>query len=133
MGSASSGRDRGQNLVKAVEAWGDDCPEWIRTLANAADRSGQRTVAEKIGRSAGYVSRILSRTYPGRYDEAETLVRAAFGAEHVRCPAIGDDIPLAGCVRNRRREGPARNQLQQLFQRNCPRCPVNTDHPGDRM
>jgi hypothetical protein len=114
------------NVARAVQAWGTDMPAWVRLLASACDASNQRRVGDKIGRSSGYVSRVLSRTYAGSYEEAETLVRAAYGNEDVLCPIWGS-IPLASCVRARRWEGPARNQAHHLHAAHCPTCPNNTD------
>lgn len=132
-GNHNSGPPRGLNLVKATDAWGEAMPDWVRLLANACDRTSQRAAAERLARSSGYVSRLLSRKYEGSYEEAETIVRAAYAGASVACPAIGDAIPLSGCVRNRRRAGPPRNHLQQLFARHCPRCPLNTDKPTHDM
>ena len=118
------------NLGRAVVAWGEDMPDWVRLLAEACDRTNQRQVGERIKRSSGYISRVLRRDYAGSYDEAETLVRAAYGLENVECPVMGA-IPLAGCVRNRRRTAPPTNHLHQLWARNCPTCPLNTDREED--
>lgn len=119
------------NLDRAIAGWGADLPAWIRMLANACDRTSQRQVAERIGKSHPYINRIVRNAYPGDLREAETLVRAAFGGEDVPCPAIGDLIPLSGCVRNRRRTAPPVNHLHQLWARNCPDCPFNTDAKDD--
>ena len=114
------------NVERARCAWGPDMPRWIGLLASACDAANQKAVAERIGKSGGYISRVLNRSYNGSYEEAETLVRAAYGAEDVICPIWGA-IPLASCIRNRRRKALAQNQAQQLLARTCPRCPNNTD------
>ena len=62
------------NLDRAIAAWGADLPEWVRLLADAADRTSQRAVADQLGKSAGYVSRLIRRDYAGSYAEAETIV-----------------------------------------------------------
>lgn len=130
-GNHNSGPATGANLNRAIAAWGEDLPDWVRMLASACDRSTQRAVADRLGKSGGFVSRLLNRCYGARYDEPEMLVRATFGAETVECPVMGE-IPLAGCVRNRRRKGAPRNHLQQIWARSCPTCPLNTDNPeGD--
>jgi len=114
------------NLARASIAWGSDMPEWVKLLGRACDAASQRTVADRLGKSSGYVSRIINRCYPGSYDEAETLVRAAYGRDDVNCPLFGA-IPLSSCVRNRRRKGPARNQAHHLYATTCPSCIHNTD------
>ena len=114
------------NVARAALAWGTDMPPWVRLLASACDATNQRRVGDRLGRSAGYVSRVLSRNYAGSYEEAETLTRAAFGNEDVVCPIWGS-IPLASCVRARRHEGPPRNIAHHLHAATCPTCPNNSD------
>lgn len=120
------------NLERATRAWtapGTELPRWVRLLATACDTTNQRVVAERLGKSGGYVSRLLSRSYAGSYEEAETLVRAAYGDEDVVCP-LWSAIPLSSCIRNRRRKAPPRNQAHHLHAATCPNCPINTDRPG---
>lgn len=118
------------NSDRAISAWGVDMPSWVRLLAAACDQTNQRAVGDQLGKSSGYVSRLINRNYAGSYVEAETIVRARFGSEYVDCPVMGE-IPLRGCVRNRRREGPARNHLHQLWAKHCPNCVFNTDREED--
>lgn len=115
------------NLAKARQAWGPDMPEWVKLLATACDTGSQRIVADRLGRSGGYVSRLINRSYAGSYDEAEVQVRAAYGGEGVVCPVWGEAIPLSSCLRNRRRTDPPNNQARRLYAANCPACPNNTD------
>jgi hypothetical protein len=120
----------GPALERALAAWGADMPEWERTLAGACDASSQRRVAERIDRSPSVINRALSKSYPGDLADLENRVRAVLGAEAVRCPAIGDEIPLAACRRHRtpvNKGQPARNHHQQLFRRHCPGCAHNLE------
>ena len=119
------------NLETAIAAWGADMPDYIRLLATACDRTSQRLVAERLGKSNPYVSRIINRRYAGSYGEAETLIRAAYGADQVDCPLYGE-IPLASCVHNRRRKPPFVNSMQHRFASTCPSCAFNTDGAGGR-
>src|SRR3546814_455142 len=116
------------NIERASAAWGADMPNWVRLLASACDATNQRQVGERIGKSSGYVSRLLSKTYAGSYHEAETIVRGAFGDEDVICPLWGS-IPLSSCIRNRRRKGSPRNSTHHLYAATCPTCPNNSDRP----
>lgn len=118
------------NFDRAESGWGKPLPEWVRLLAAACDQTSQREVAGKLSKSSAYVSRLINRSYTGDMAEAESLVRATFGAETVRCPVMGE-IPLAGCRSNRRRKGPAVNLLHRLWARHCPACPNNTDRGGE--
>lgn len=114
------------NHQRAIEAWGPDLPEWIKLLALHADRTSQRAVADRLGKSSPYVSRIINRSYAGNYQEAENQVRSIFGEERVPCPIFGQ-IALKTCIRSRRRTGPAVNFLHHQFAKHCPNCPINTD------
>jgi hypothetical protein len=120
------------NLQKAWAAWGNP-PEWVQLLAKECDRTSQREVAERLSKSGSYVNRLINRTYPASYAEAEEQVFAVIGARQVECPAFGE-IPLTSCIRNRRRKGPATNTLQRTFERHCRNCAQNPDrnqHSGD--
>ena len=118
------------NVKRAIASWGSPLPEWVRLLADACDRTSQRDVATALGKSGGYISRVLRQDYAGSYQEAELLIRARFGVEQVICP-LAAEIPLASCIRARRRTGPALNQLHRDWARACPTCPNNTDRKED--
>jgi hypothetical protein len=117
------------NIDTARTAWGEDMPPYVRLLASACDASNQRKVADRLGRSGGWVSRVINRKYGGSYEEAETIVLAAFGNEGVVCPVFGA-IPLASCVRSRRRKAPPQNQSHRWLAATCPTCPNNSDRPA---
>lgn len=117
------------NVEKAQEAWGGDLPQWVADLANACDRSNQRAVGERLGRSSGYVSRILSAKYTGSYEEAEQLVRSKLNAERIVCPVWDSEIMLSACIRYRRYRGVPHNHMLRTYASACPRCPNNTDAP----
>jgi hypothetical protein len=120
------------NLDKAQRAWGDDMPLWIGTLARACDATSQREVGDRLGRSGPYISRVINRTYTGSYEEAEQLVRSILGCDEVLCPVWQAPIPLAACIRNRRRKAPPRTQMHHAYARVCRGCANNTDREGDR-
>jgi len=114
------------NLAKAHAAWGASMPPWVRLLASACDATNQRQVGDRLGKSSGYISRLINQDYAGSYDEAERLVRAIYGNEELICPLWGA-IPLASCLINRRRKAPPRNAAHHLHAATCPTCPNNTD------
>lgn len=118
------------NLAKAEAAWGLPLPGYIKLLADACDRTNQRAVADRLGMSGGYVSRVLNQRYAGSYEEAEKLIRATFGDERVNCPAFGQ-MSLKTCIRNRRRKHGSQNFMHLRFDATCPTCPNNTDRPHD--
>ena len=120
------------NFDKARTAWGADMPEWVGILARACDEANQREVGNRLDRSSGYISRVINRTYAGSYEEAEQLVRSRLGAAVVACPIWAGEIPLAACIRNRRRKGSPRTKMHHTYARTCPRCPNNTDTEENR-
>ena len=115
------------NLDKALLSWGQALPAWVRILAEACDVTSQREVGQLLGRSSGYVSRIINCNYTGSYDEAEQLVRSHLSADEVICPVWSGSIPLRACMGNRRRKAPPRTQMHHLYARTCPGCANNTD------
>lgn len=115
------------NVAKAIAAWGDPLPEWVRMLAVACDRTNQRDVGARIGQDSSTVSKVLRRVYAGDYAEQERKVRAAFSADRVECPVTAALIQLKTCMRNRRRQGPPREWLHRAYDAACPTCPHNTD------
>lgn len=117
----------GENLTKALAAWGDPLPEWVRMLALACDKTNQREAGERIGQSSGTVSKVLRQVYPGDYAEIERKVRAAYSADTVLCPVSGAEIALRTCLRHRRRKGPLTDWRTRKFADTCPNCPHNTD------
>lgn len=114
------------NAERAMAAWGDAMPAWVRLLATTCDTANQREAADRLNLSSGTISKVLNRKYPGNYEEMERKVRATFGGEDVQCPLFGP-IPLASCMRARRRKGPPRNQLHHQYAATCPACPNNSD------
>lgn len=120
------------NLEKARLAWGETMPLWINTLARACDAASQREVGDRVGRSGPYISRVINRTYTGSYEEAEQLVRSILDSDVVLCPVWRDAIPLAACIRNRRRKALPRTQMHHAYARVCRTCANNTDREGER-
>mgnify|MGYP000964129660 CR=1 FL=1 len=114
------------NIRRASAAWGAAMPRWVRLLASACDAGNQRSVGDRLGKSSGYISRLISNTYTGSLEEAERLIRAAYGNEDVVCPLWGS-IPLASCMTARRRKQPPTNQQHRLYRAHCPHCPNNSD------
>ena len=114
------------NVMRAEAAWGTDMPGWVQLLAQAADRLGQKAAGELIGRSGGYVSRVLRNDYPGDMAEAERIVLAKLSHTDVQCPEFGL-IPQSSCFRNRRQAGDRSTFLRRRFADACPQCRLNPD------
>ncbi|QDY99086.1 transcriptional regulator [Nitratireductor mangrovi] len=92
-----SAPDRISMVDKAVTAWGEP-PDWVRELADLADREGQRAAAGRIGYSASTVSMVIANRYGGGdLARVEEKVRGALMGVVVDCPvlgAIGRDVCL---------------------------------------
>lgn len=88
-----------QHVDKAVSAWGDALPDWVRALAERADALGsQSKVAAEIDYSPATVSTIIGNTYGARDTSAlETAVRATIMAATVTCPVFGE-TSLTQCL-----------------------------------
>lgn len=113
------------NPVATAEAhWGADMPDWIRALAEACAETSQNKVATRIGRSAGLVSHVLRKSYPGDMASVEELVRGAFMGGEVSCPGLGQ-IPMDECNvwRRRAKKFSSSNTLRVRMYRACTRCP----------
>lgn len=119
------------NIDRARAAWGEAPPRWMILLATACDKASQRAVADRITSagfacSSGTISKLINRKYPASYAEPERAVLAVFGGDDVICPLYGP-IPLASCIRARRRKGLPQNYAHHQFAAACPDCPNNTD------
>ena len=119
------------NVVKARESWGENPPEWLLALARTCDLTSQKIVGRTLGKSGGYISRIISRSYAGSYEEAELLVRSRISLEEVICPVWKAGMPLAFCIRTRRKKTLPGNYAERLYAATCPDCPNNTDVETD--
>jgi transcriptional regulator with XRE-family HTH domain len=82
-------RDFNSNLHKAETAWGEALPSWIRLLAETADRFGQARTAALLGRSGGFVSRLIANDYPNAASYEARIVAAL----DVR--SISEPVPAA--------------------------------------
>lgn len=115
-----------RNLTTARKAWGSQTPRWVELLAGACDRTSQRKVADALKVSSGYISRLISNSYPGDLAEAERQVLANLSSDRVDCPFWRRPIPLSSCIRARRQKSP-QGEIFRAQRRACDACPRNTD------
>lgn len=120
MSTARTFRDR------AADCWGDALPEWVLVMAVRADASSQNRVAKELGISAAQVSQIISRSYAGRLETAETRVRGLFMNETIACPALGT-LSKATCHdwRKKALDFSSHNSLRVRMFRACRGCKYN--------
>lgn len=76
-------------LDKARDAYGENLPDWIETLALEADRTTQSAAALRIGYCGAVVSGLINKKYTGDWDRTEAKVRGALMGEEVLCPEAG--------------------------------------------
>lgn len=112
--------------ARAAAAWGEDVPDWVAALAQAADTTSQARAAHRIGYSAAVVSLVLAGRYPGDLEKVETAVRAHLMAGTVACPELGS-LPLADCLEWRRKAAAfaATSSRRLLMYRACRACAHN--------
>jgi hypothetical protein len=84
-------------LQRAEAAWGEALPDWVRALAEAADRTSQAKASAAIGYSAATVSYVLKGTYAGDMAKVEQAVRASIMEAGMECPELGT-LRLADCL-----------------------------------
>lgn len=111
-------------ILKAIDAWGEAMPDWIRSLAEACERSSQNQVAKDIGYSGALVSNVLGKKYTGDLRRVEEIVRGTLMSETLNCPQLGK-LPLSDCARwqVRATKPTHANSLDMRMRRACRKCP----------
>lgn len=104
-------------LARAHHGW-DSPPDWIIALAEACQRESQSAVAKRLGVSGSQVSHVVARSYAGRYDRIEQLVRAAYMGATVDCPVLGE-IALDRCLDEQTRPFAATSSVRTRLFRAC--------------
>lgn len=113
-------------LKIAGEAWGMPLPDWVQMLAEQCNATTQSAVAKRLGYSAGLISQVLRKTYPGNVAAVEEAVRGAWMGSTLVCPvmgSIGNDV----CLSWRRKSkvfAPTHNHRVRMH-RACNSCPHN--------
>lgn len=79
-----------QSLAKARAAWGEEIPDWIERLAEAADATSQAQVAKRLRFSGSVVNQVINNTYKGSLVALEQAVRGALFSEVLDCPVLGE-------------------------------------------
>jgi hypothetical protein len=111
-------------MTRALQFWGDTPPDWIVALAGACDQSSQAHIGRELDISPARVNQVLGRSYKGRMDRVEQLVRGQYMKATVMCPVLGE-ISTRDCQENQQRNVKFRatNPLRVALRKNCPICP----------
>lgn len=99
-----------------------DDSDWLAQLRAAAAASTIAAAARRIGMARASVSLVLTGTYPAGLDRVEARVRAKL-MDQVRCPAFGEDIPLAKCHAQAAKPFSAASSRAARLYRGCQSCP----------
>lgn len=114
-------------LIVAQDAWGEDLPDWVRTLVAECDQTSQSKVAARLQISSSVVSQTIRKAYPGNLQKVEQVIRETFMNEPVECPALRKAIASEACLSWRREAEqlkPSSPMMVRMF-RACRRCPLN--------
>ncbi len=106
------------NVERAIKAWGDAMPDWVRVLAQACDATSQRVAAERMRYSAPVINQVLAKTYKGSLEAIETAVRGAYLSETVICPVLGD-LEKHACMDHQRQPFTNANPIAVKLYRTC--------------
>lgn len=118
----------GTYLDRATAAWGAKKPDWVKTLAQAADAEAAkggslRTLGEGLTISGSTLSAALGKTYAGNLDRIEAKVRGKLMSAVVDCPALGMEIGRADCANNQTMKASTASPDRFKLARACPKCP----------
>lgn len=118
----------GTYLARAMIAWTAKKPDWVKTLAMAADAEAAkggslRTLGDRLTISGSTLSAVLGKTYAGNLDRIEAKVRGKLMSAIVDCPALGMDISRADCANNQTMKASTASPDRFKLARACPKCP----------
>jgi hypothetical protein len=105
-------------VAKARAAWGDAQPDWVAIVAEEANRTSVKAVADRIGRSSALVSNVIANKYPGDMAAVEELVRGALMGATVACPVLGE-IGLLQCLAEQGKPFSATSSVRSRLYRAC--------------
>lgn len=109
-------------LIIAEDKWGQQLPDWVKTLVEECNSSSQNQVAKKLGVSSTVVSQVIHNSYPGNLENIAGRVKDVFDNKLVDCPALG---PISGeaCLQWRDQIGTTSSvPIRVLMDRACRLC-----------
>ena len=119
---------RNTALQRAVAAWGEDMPNWVRVLAEACDHGSQKKVAAELDYSPAVVNQVLGNKYRGGDLAAvQQAVQGALMDYSVDCPVLGE-LRANFCLENQKRPFSPTNSTRVRLFKAC-----NGDCPHSRI
>jgi hypothetical protein len=115
-------------LQRALARWGAEIPDWVAALARAADseiaKGGNlETLGKMLGILGRQISGILGKTFPGKLDRFEKIVRGKLMRDTVQCPVLHMEIGSDACADYQRRKFSSANPQLARLAKGCPACP----------
>ncbi len=111
-------------VARAIHAWGEEIPDWVRVLAEQCERGSQVAAAELIGYSSAVVNQVISKRYKGDLGAVEQAIKGALMHAVVPCPVAGD-LPAHRCLEFQRQPFAATNPQRVALFRACRGCQHN--------
>lgn len=107
--------------------------DWLAVLRQACEETSQAAVARRLGISPTVVSLVLKGTYKGDLVRIEGLIRGAYMAATVMCPAVGE-ISLEACLQNQaapfKAINSARVRIYRACRSGCPNSKLKQEYPS---
>ncbi|MBB4199095.1 hypothetical protein CCR94_16485 [Rhodoblastus sphagnicola] len=114
----ASSKSRTNFVGNAERNWGAALPDWVRVLAEEANRSSGSEVARRLGYSPAVVTGVINGTYPGDMGTVEARVRGALMNETVDCPVLGE-LTRDRCLSEQKMRRIGSSSLRARISRAC--------------
>lgn len=116
----------------AVDAWGDELPDWVAAIAAEADRTSEKEAASRMGYSPMVIYEVIRRRYGGSYANVEDAARASIMRAVIECPVLGA-IDGSSCIKHQKAPYSSANPLRiQLFRACRHGCPHSSIQGGGK-
>ncbi len=117
----------GTYVDRARERWSSNIPDWVVVLAGAADayaaqNKGMAALAGFLGCNPSVLNAVIGKTYRGRYDHVEQLVRGKLMSQSVQCDALGMELQRDVCANNQKRKPSCASPMMAKFPAACRTC-----------
>jgi len=119
------------SVQKALAAWGDPLPAWVRRLAEEVDATSLAAVGARVGYGKSALSMVLSNRYGAGTAKVQAAVEELLGlpGTSVVCPVLGE-IPHDRCRAEQAAGFRPHAPLARLLRSHCRTCPNRTDTTG---
>jgi hypothetical protein len=121
----------GTYVDRVRDRWGETVPDWCIALAKSADayteqNKSMSALAGFLGCTPAVLNAVIGKTYRGRYDHVEQLVRGKLMSQSVMCEPLGMNVSRDVCAINQRRKPSSASPSTAKFPGACRACPHAT-------